>query len=100
LQALAPITLNTKDPFHRKYRAVLIILALGMMACVYAVTNKIIVGICGLLLTGLFVWAFYEIQTNKNFPRNMKRTSWYFILLIASIIYLTYAKLTGNWDPH
>jgi hypothetical protein len=97
LQALAPITLNTKDPFYKKYGSLLFLLAIGMMVCVYVVPNKIIVGVCGTLLTGLFVWAFYEVRTSKNIPTNTKRMSWVFLIVIFSILYMTYEKLTGAW---
>jgi hypothetical protein len=91
--------MNKKDSFYRKYRSLLIILAAGMMMCVYAATSKIVVAICGALLTGLFIAAFYQIRTSKDFPASTKRISWLFLFFVAAIIYVTYAKLTGNWDP-
>jgi hypothetical protein len=100
LQSLAPITVNTKDPFYKKYRALLSIPILGMMICVYAMTNKVIVGICSVLLTAFLIWAFYQMIISKNIPRNTKRNSWVFLIIIFSIIYVTYAKLTGTWNPH
>ena len=100
LQALAPITYNAKEPLYRKYGMVLFALALGMMLCVYTVTNKIMVAICAILLVGLFVWAFYEIRVSKNVPRNAKRSSWFFLIVVVAILYMTYLKLTGGWDPH
>ena len=97
LQALAPVTLNVKDPYYRKYGSLLFLPAIGMMVCLFVVPNKIISGICGTLLTGLFVWAFYEVQTSRNIPTNTKRMSWVFLIVIFSIIYMTYEKLTGAW---
>jgi uncharacterized membrane protein YdcZ (DUF606 family) len=87
------------NSFYRKYRRLLFILAAGMMMCVYAATNKIVIAICGALLTGLFIAAFYVFRTSKDFPASTKRISWLFLFLVAAIIYVTYAKLTGNWDP-
>jgi hypothetical protein len=66
---------------------------------VYVATSKIIVAICGSLLTGLFVAAFYEISTSKDFPASAKRIRWLFLFFVAAIIYVTYAKLTGSRDP-
>jgi hypothetical protein len=43
--------MNEKDPFYRKHPRLLYILAMGMMIGVYVATNKIIIGICGTLLT-------------------------------------------------
>lgn len=84
----------------RKYGTLLFILAIGMMLGVYTVTNKIIVGICGTAVTGIFIWAFYVIQTSKNVPGSTKRTSWFFLIVIVSIIYMTYMKLTGSPAAH
>jgi hypothetical protein len=97
LANLAPITVMAKDPFYKKYRFLLTFLFMGAMVSVYAVTNKIIVGICGVLVTGLLLWAFYEIRISKNAPENTKRFSWFFLLIVISIIYVTYMKLTAAW---
>ena len=93
LKTLAPITIVTKDPFYKKYRTLLTIPALGAMVAVITVTNKIIVGICGVLMIGLLIWSFYEIRISKNVPENTKRRSWVFLLVIASVIYMMYSKL-------
>jgi hypothetical protein len=92
-------TVDRKDSFYWKYRRLLYILAAAMMICVYVATSKIVIAICGALLTGLFIAAFYEIRTSKDFPASTKRISWLFLFCAAAIIYVTYAKLTGNWDP-
>jgi hypothetical protein len=57
--------------------------------------NKIVVGICGAVLTSYMIWLIYEIFTNKNFPTPAKRQVWIFFIMLAAIIYATYAKLTG-----
>lgn len=90
---------NRNEPFYRKYRRLLYFLAAGLMICVYTATSQIVVAICGSLLTGLFVAAFYEISTSKDFPASTKRIRWLFLFFVAAIIYVTYAKLTGSWDP-
>jgi uncharacterized membrane protein YdcZ (DUF606 family) len=91
--------MNSIDSFNRKYRRLLFFLAAGMMICVYVATSKIVIAICGALLTGLFIAAFYVFRTSKDFPASTKRISWLFLFCAAAIIYVTYAKLTGNWDP-
>ncbi|HEY4063025.1 MAG TPA: hypothetical protein VGM30_14065 [Puia sp.] len=96
LATFAPITIKPNDPFYKKYGVFLIILGFGSMVAVYTVTNKIIVGICGVLVTGLLIWAFYEIRTSKNLPGNTKRSGWAILILIASTIYITYSKLMGT----
>jgi hypothetical protein len=96
LETFAPIRVSGKDPFYKKYRILLSILALGSIVAVITLTNKVIVGICGTLVTGLLIWSFYEIRTSKNIPINIKRRSWIYLIFIASIIYITYSKLTGS----
>jgi hypothetical protein len=100
LETLAPITVNIKDPFYKKYAFLLTLLAMAAMVAVYAVTNKVIVGICGTLVTGLLIWSLYEIRTSKNVPEKTKRSSWVIIIVIASIMYATYVKLTGGLPAH
>lgn len=94
LATFGPITVHTKDPFYRKYRIWLSIAVLGLIVSIYTVNNKIIVGICGTLVSGLMAWGFYERITSKNLPQNIKRRSWILLLVIASIIYTVYIKLT------
>jgi hypothetical protein len=100
LETFGPITVHIKDPFYKKYRMLLTILVLGSMVGLYTVNNKIIVGICGILVSGSLTWAFYETRVSKNIPESAKRRSWIFLLVIASIIYTTYTKLTGYPFAH
>ena len=97
LTRLVPISNDPKDALRSKYKAALFFLALGMMMCVYVLTNPVIVGVCGTLVTGLLGWAFYELVTNKNLPNNSKRALWFIPFMIAGIVYIMYAKLTGTW---
>jgi hypothetical protein len=67
--------MNEKDPFYRKHPRLLYILAMGMMIGVYVATNKIIIGICGTLLTGNWdqgrQTSFTARQPpHKNSPKN------------------------------
>ncbi len=41
-----------------------------------------------------------ETRVRKNIPESAKRRSWIFLLVIASIIYTTYTKLTGYPFAH
>ncbi len=94
LQSLAPITTDKKDPFMIKYRLTLRLVALGMFLCLYTVHNKPVIAACALLLSGLLGWSIYETQTSKNVTSYAKRSSWFNLLIIAAILYLTYIKLT------
>ncbi len=94
LQALAPITTDKKDPLMIRYRSLLMLLAVGLYVCLYSVQNKVVIGASALVLSGLLGWSFYEIQTSKNVTTYAKRGSWVYLLIIASILYMTYIKLT------
>jgi hypothetical protein len=90
--------MNSKDSFYRKYRRLLYILAAGTMIGLVDASSKIVIAICGVLLAGLFIAAFCGIRS-RDFPASTKRISWLFLFCAAAAIFVTYAKLTGNWDP-
>lgn len=94
LQTLAPITTGKKDPLMLRYRSLLLLVAIGMYVIMYTVQNKIMIAVSALVLTGVLGWSFYEIQISKNVTTNSKRSSWFYLLVIASILYMTYIKLT------
>lgn len=96
LQALAPINVRSKDPWHVKYRWMLMIPLVAAVLGLLLQDNKILVGISGAVLTGFIIWLIYEIFTNKNMPTTAKRRVWIFFLMLAAIIYATYNKLTGH----
>jgi hypothetical protein len=79
---------------------VLFVLGIGAVVCMYTVTNKIIMTISSILVAGLMVWVFYEIRVSKNVSHNAKQRSWFFLIGVVAILYMTYMKLTGGWDPH
>jgi hypothetical protein len=94
LQKLAPITTDKRDPLMIRYRSLLVLLAVGMYICLYTFQNKVVIAASALVLVGLLGWSFYEIQISKNVTTYRKRSSWLYLLIIASIIYMTYIKLT------
>ena len=101
LSALAPITVAANDPYYKRYKVVLLLLAVGIFIYLYNGTNKVLVGIGGISLAGLLGWAFYEIRTSKNVMRSTKRASWYLLFLIIAILFITITKLAGGiWGPH
>jgi hypothetical protein len=93
LQAMAPISTKSADPAYRKYLPWLFFPTIGLLICVLTLTNKILVGISGALVVALSLWGFIELQRNKNVPTNTKRRSWFLLLFLASIIYMTIEKL-------
>jgi hypothetical protein len=96
LQALAPIQVRAKDPWHLKYRWAIMIPLVGSVFGLLTQDNKILVGICGAVLVGFIGWVTYEILTNKNMPITAKRRIWIFFVMLFVVVYATYTKLTGH----
>jgi len=76
-----------------KYRTLFVVFILALMIAVFTMTNKIIVGISGTLLTAALIWSLYEVQTNKNVTEATKRTSWVRVFFILAVIYMTITKV-------
>ena len=72
------------------------LVTVGLMLCVYTVTNKIIVALSGVLLVGLMLWSFLEVHRSKNIDTKTKRSMWWVILVLASVIAVMIMKLTGQ----
>jgi hypothetical protein len=98
LTALAPVAVSQKEVQKRNIRFLLFALVIGMMIAVYSVTDKLVVGLCGLGVIGFFGWAAYEVLSNKNISPKTKRSLWFFIPIIGSILWIVYEKLTGDWN--
>lgn len=95
LNTIQPVTTKS-GALYLKYLnyVVLIIVMFGMLA-IYTSTNKIIVGISGIMLLTMLGWGFYVIRTNKNIDSKIKNKSWIFLLVFLSIIATIYIKLTA-----
>jgi hypothetical protein len=96
LSEIKPITDSDKKPLTEKYKGVLIILMLGLMATVYISKDKIIVGITGTILILFLGYSFYEVRRNKNIDKKTKNGMWWLILVLLSVIGNMYFKLTGK----
>lgn len=96
LSQIKPITDSDKKPLTEKYKGVLILLMLGLMATVYISKDKIIVGITGIILVLFLGYSFYEVRRNKNIDKKTKNGMWWIILVLLSIIGNMYFKLTGK----
>jgi hypothetical protein len=96
LSQLKSISTKSNDHFLQKYRSILAIFAVGLMVCVYTLTNKIIVALSGALLVGLMLWSFFEVYRSKNIDSKTKRGMWWVLLVLASVIGVMVMKLTGQ----
>ncbi len=94
LAEIRKITIKNSEPFLQKFRGLLSILIIGLMAAVYISKDKIIVGLSGTVLLVILGYSFFEVQKSKNIDSKTKNARWWLILVIASIIGVMYFKLT------
>jgi hypothetical protein len=81
-------TIEVLSPF-------LAVFGLALMAIVYISTNKSLVLVSGTILTILLSWSLYEIQISKNIDSKTKKNSWWTIIVLLSVIGITYSKVAG-----
>lgn len=96
LSEIKPITYSDKKPLFEKYKGVLILIVLGLMATVFISTNKLLVGITGSILILFLGYSFYEVRRNKNIDKNTKNSMWWLLLVLFSVIGNMYLKITGK----
>lgn len=95
LTEIKQISTKTKEPFLQKYMILFSLLGMGLMATFQISSNKIIVGVSGLVLLIFMGYSFFAIQRSKNIDNKTKRATWWVILVAVSIIGVMYYKLTG-----
>jgi hypothetical protein len=93
---IKPIEKFNQLSFDEKYKIPTTILILFCMATVYISFNKILVGICGLIVSGLLIRSFIKIINNNNIDNKTKRIGYYSLLVLASIVAVTIMKVTSN----
>lgn len=93
---IKPIEGVQQLPFDEKYKTPIAVLMLGSMATVYIATDKILVGICAVTCSVLFIWTFIKIRKNKNMDHKSKRIGYYLLLALLSVIAVTFMKITYN----
>jgi len=96
LSQIKPITYSDKKPLAEKYKGLLNLLMLGLMASVYISKDKLVVGITGTILILILSYSFYEGRRNKNIDKKTKNGMWWLILVLLSVIGNMYFKLTGK----
>lgn len=94
---IKPIDETQQLPFAEKYKIPIAIGMLGSMATVYVSTNKIAVGICAVICCTLFIWSFIQIRKNKNIDHKTKRVGYYLLVVLLSIIVVTFMKFTTDF---
>ncbi len=96
LQQIRPLSLaSSSTSLKNRLLSFLPFAVLGLMAVIYISSNKLLVGICGTLLTGSMLWSFVQIQRSKNYDRKTKRNSYWIALVLLSVIAIMIAKLSA-----
>jgi hypothetical protein len=86
LQALGPVTVLTSVPWLQKYSMLLMLAQLGLFALNFTSTNPIVVGISGVAIIGVMLWAFFVTRNNKNIDNRTARSSYWSMLVIIPIL--------------
>ncbi len=87
------IPIKISKPMIQRLMIPMIIAVLGLMAITYISTNKILVSFSGTTLTAIMIWSFIKIQTNKNIDKKTRKSSYWVIFVILSIIGVMIFKL-------
>ncbi|GAO41764.1 hypothetical protein [Flavihumibacter petaseus] len=96
LQAIQQISTQHTVSFIQKYQGLTGLLTVGLMLCVYTVNNKIVVALAGTTFVSLMIWSLLEIRSNKNIDNKTKRSMWWILLVLFSVIAVMIMKLTAN----
>ncbi len=96
LTEIRQILTKSSEPFLQKFRGILSISTIGLMAAVYISKDKIIVGVSGTVLLVVLGYSFFEVQRSKNVDSKTKKEMWWLILVTASIVGVMCYKLTGQ----
>jgi len=99
LSSIKDISDNNKVPFFQKHAKAFSILlplvTIGLILIVYLGKNKIIVGVCGVILIVFLAYSFIAIQRDKNIDTRIKRGAWWLIPVFISIIVIIINRISG-----
>ncbi|WP_456313981.1 hypothetical protein [Pseudomonas shirazensis] len=94
LNNIKPIEELTQSKFEEKYRIPIILLMFICMATVYISFNKILVGICSVVVSTLLIRSSIQILKNKNIDNKTRRIGYYSLIVLASVIGVTIIKFS------
>jgi hypothetical protein len=93
LSEIKQISTKISKPFLQKYRVLVSILTIGLMAAIYISADKIVVGASGVILLIMMGYSFFVLKMSKNVDNKTKKGMWWLILVMASIVAVMYYKL-------
>jgi hypothetical protein len=97
IAVFTPIKEIEKENYLQKYSGILTFFTIGLMFCVYALKNKIIVGVSGVLLILFLIYSFIAIGKSKNIDNQSKKIRWMLLIVLVSIVGVMTLKLTGKF---
>lgn len=93
---LAGIKSFSQMPFLEKYWLLPALTVLSLLAVIYLVTNKWLVGISGLILLGLYCYSLYSTYRHKNITDIPKSSIFLALYLVFIIVRKMYSTITGG----
>jgi chromate transport protein ChrA len=92
LNQIKPIEQLTQPAFDEKYKIPLLLLTMVSMVTVYISFNKILVGICCVIVSTLLIRSSILILKNKSINNKTKRIGYYSLVVLASVVAVTIMK--------
>jgi hypothetical protein len=91
---IKPVEELTQPTFEEKYRIPILLLMAICMGTVYVSYNKILVGICCVVVCTLLIRSSIQILKNKNIDNKTRRIGYYSLVVLASVIGVTILKFS------
>ncbi|KUJ61008.1 hypothetical protein AR687_14875 [Flavobacteriaceae bacterium CRH] len=91
---IKPVEELTLPTFEEKYRIPILLLMAICMGTVYVSYNKILVGICCVVVSTLLIRSSIQILKNKNIDNKTRRIGYYSLVVLASVIGVTILKFS------
>lgn len=92
---IKPIENFQPPSFDEKYRIPMMLLTMSSMAVVFVSFNKILIGICCLIVSSLLIRSFIQIITNQIIDSKTKRIGYYSLLVLVSVVAVTIMKIAA-----
>ncbi|MBI3234013.1 MAG: hypothetical protein HYZ42_08215 [Bacteroidetes bacterium] len=96
LSEIKQVSSKSSEPLLQKFRGLLSIVTIGLMAAVFISKDKVVVASSGTVLLVIIGYSFIEVQRSKNIDNKTKNGMLWLILVTASIVGVMYYKLTGQ----
>ncbi|MFT2010215.1 hypothetical protein ACMA1I_16190 [Pontibacter sp. 13R65] len=95
LSGISQIKHQETKSIQQRFILPLIVVGLVLLAMVYISKNIYLVLSSGTVLVLGLLWSIYQVQASKNVDRKTKRSIWWSVLVILSVLGTMYAKLNG-----